>query len=158
MVQASDKLTAVELDLSLGTAPSTEAEHDRQVAIHDLIETNSFALSNGIAGPFRLQLSSVDGRLVFNLRDTGEQLVYTIALSLTPFRRIVRDYFQICDSYNAAIRNSSPGQIETIDMARRGIHNEGSELLMERLSGKAEIDFNTSRRLFTLICALMWRG
>jgi uncharacterized protein (UPF0262 family) len=155
---STDRLVAVEIDQSLGRGPSPDAEHERQVAIHDLIEQNSFRLANGIAGPFILRLASSDGRLVFNLLNQKEELVYTIALSLAPFRRVVKDYFNICDSYYAAIRSATPSQIETIDMARRGIHNEGSELLMERLKGKADIDFDTARRLFTLVCALIWRG
>jgi uncharacterized protein (UPF0262 family) len=153
----TNRLIAVELDQTLGKG-SASAEHDRQIAIHDLLEANTFSLSNGISGPYRLRFSSVDGRLVFAFLDAGENTVYTIALSLAPFRRVVKDYFGICDSYDKAVRNATPAQIETIDMARRAIHNEGSELLMERLAGKAETDFDTARRLFTLICALMWQG
>jgi uncharacterized protein (UPF0262 family) len=151
-------LLSVELDVSLGKAPSPEAEHERQIAIRDLIEVNHFKLLNGIAGPYHLHLSAVDGKLVFNLLTADRAPVYAIILSLGPFRRIVKDYFQICDSYNAAITNATPAQIETIDMARRGIHNEGSSLLQERMAGKAEFDFDTARRLFTLVCALMWRS
>jgi uncharacterized protein (UPF0262 family) len=153
-----NRLIAVELDESLGQGPSADAEHERQVAIYDLIEANTFALSNGVKGPYRLRLSSAEGRLVLTFLDAAEDPVYTIALSLTPFRRVVKDYFTICDSYYTAIRSSSPQQIETIDMARRGIHNEGSELLQERLKGKAEFDFDTARRLFTLVCALIWKS
>ncbi len=155
---SDNRLIAVELDESLGQGPSADAEHERQVAIYDLIEANTFSLSNGVQGPYRLRLSSAEGRLVFTFLDTTESPVYTIALSLTPFRRVVKDYFTICDSYYTAIRSSSPQQIETIDMARRGIHNEGSELLQERLKGKAEFDFDTARRLFTLVCALIWKS
>jgi uncharacterized protein (UPF0262 family) len=151
-------LLSVDLDASLGKAPSPEAEHERQIAIHDLIEANQFQLLNGISGPYRLHLSAVDGKLVFNLQTADRLPAYTIILSLGPFRRIVKDYFQICDSYNAAIVNAAPSQIETIDMARRGIHNEGSTLLQDRMAGKAEFDFDTARRLFTLVCALMWRS
>ncbi len=153
-----NRLFAVELDDTLGRGPSADAEHERQVAIYDLIEANSFTLCNGVSGPYRLRLSSAEGRLVFKFLDATENPVYTIALSLTPFRRVVKDYFTICDSYYTAIRSSSPQQIETIDMARRGIHNEGSELLQERLKGKAEFDFDTARRLFTLVCALIWKS
>jgi uncharacterized protein (UPF0262 family) len=159
MTDASDnRLIALELDESLGQGPSADAEHERQVAIYDLLEANTFSLGNGVKGPYRLRLSSAEGRLVFTFLDTTESPVYTIALSLTPFRRVVKDYFTICDSYYTAIRSSSPQQIETIDMARRGIHNEGSELLQERLKGKAEFDFDTARRLFTLVCALIWKS
>jgi uncharacterized protein (UPF0262 family) len=151
-------LLSVDLDASLGKAPSPEAEHERQIAIHDLIEANEFKLLNGISGPYRLHLSAIDGKLVFNLQTEDRTPAYAIILSLGPFRRIVKDYFQICDSYNAAIINATPSQIETIDMARRGIHNEGSTLLQDRMAGKAEFDFDTARRLFTLVCALMWRS
>jgi uncharacterized protein (UPF0262 family) len=154
----TDHLVSVDLDASLGKAPSPEAEHERQIAIHDLIETNHFKLMNGIDGPYRLHLATVDGKLVFNLQTAERVPAYAIILSLAPFRRIVKDYFQICDTYNLAVVNASPGQLETIDMARRGIHNEGSALLQERLAGKAEFDFDTARRLFTLVCALMWRN
>ncbi len=154
----TNKLIAVELDDTLGKGPSPDAEHERNVAIYDLIEANTFSLSNGIAGPYRLRLSSAEGRLVFTFLDAKEEPVYTIALSLAPFRRVVRDYFMIVDSYHNAIRSGSASQIETIDMTRRATHNEGSELLQERLKGKAEFDFDTSRRLFTLVCALIWKA
>jgi uncharacterized protein (UPF0262 family) len=154
----TDKLIAVEVDQSLDRVGTPGSIHDREVAIHDLLEANSFKLANGAAGPYRLHLSSADGRLVFTFLNEAEQTIYTIMLSLAPFRRVVKDYFAICESYDRAVRNATPAQIETIDMARRGIHNEGSELLLERLSGKAETDFDTSRRLFTLICSLMWQG
>jgi uncharacterized protein (UPF0262 family) len=155
---SDNRLIAIELDDTIGRGPSPDAEHERDVAIYDLIEANTFALSNGIPGPYRLRLSSTDGRLVFTILDAKENPAYTIALSLTPFRRVVRDYFMICDSYYNAIRSASPSQIETLDMARRGIHNEGSELLQQRLKGKAEFDFETARRLFTLVCALIWKA
>jgi uncharacterized protein (UPF0262 family) len=157
-MSAANKLIAVELDGSLGAGPSPDAEHERGVAIHDLLEANSFALSNGIAGPYRLRLSQAEGRLVFTFLNDREDPVYTIGLSLAPFRRVVRDYFMIVDSYNNAIRSGSASQIETIDMTRRATHNEGSELLQERLKGKAEFDFATARRLFTLVCALIWKA
>jgi uncharacterized protein (UPF0262 family) len=154
---SDNRLIAVELDASIGRGPSAEAEHEREVAIYDLLEVNSFVLSNGQSGPYRLRLSNQEGRLVFSFLDSREDITYTIGLSLTPFRRVVKDYFQICDSYYNAIRNAAPSQIETLDMARRGIHNEGGELLRERLKGKATMDFDTARRLFTLICALIWK-
>jgi uncharacterized protein (UPF0262 family) len=152
-----NKLIAVELDASLGRGPS-DAEHERTVAIQDLLEANSFTLANNIAGPYRLRLSQSEGRLVLTFLDVKEEPVYTIGLSLSPFRRVVRDYFMIVDSYNQAIRSGSASQIETIDMTRRATHNEGSELLQERLKGKADFDFDTARRLFTLICALIWKA
>jgi uncharacterized protein (UPF0262 family) len=153
-----NQLVAVDLDASIGQAPSPEADHERKVAIYDLIEENSFNLSNGIVGPYRLQLSTADGRLLFEIFNTNEEKVSIIGLSMSPFRAIVRDYFMICESYYQAIRHSMPSQIETIDMARRGLHNEASELLRERLSGKVDLDFDTARRLFTLVCVLHWRG
>ncbi len=153
-----NRLIAVDLDASLGAGPSPEADHERQVAIYDLLEENSFALVNGIEGPYRLQLSTQDGRLLFELFNEREEKISIIGLSMSPFRAIVKDYFLICESYYRAIRLSTPSQIETIDMARRGLHNEGSEILKERLNGKVDMDFDTARRLFTLVCVLHWRG
>jgi uncharacterized protein (UPF0262 family) len=153
----ANRLVAIELDGTLGRAPTPDVEHERQVAIYDLIEANTFSLGNGLRGPYRLRLSSFDGRLVFTFLDALEEPTYTIGLSLTPFRRVVKDYFAICDNYDSAVRTGSAAQIETVDMARRGIHNEGSELLQQRLKGKAEFDFDTARRLFTLVCALLWK-
>jgi uncharacterized protein (UPF0262 family) len=153
-----NRLIAVDLDASIGPAPSPEAEHERRVAIYDLIEDNSFALLNGKEGPYHLQLSTQDGRLLFEIFDDREDKLSIIGLSMTPFRAIVKDYFQICESYYQAIRLSTPSQIETIDMARRGLHNQGSEILKERLTGKVDIDFDTARRLFTLVYVLHWRG
>lgn len=136
-----------------------EVEHERAVALFDLLEDNRFALSETRdAGPFRLFLSAEDNRLIFDVRTTEDVALTRIALPLTPFRTIVRDYFMICDSYYKAIKTASPSQIEAIDMGRRGLHNEGSELLRERLAGKAEMDLNTARRLFTLICVLHIRN
>jgi uncharacterized protein (UPF0262 family) len=152
-----NRLTAIELDASVGTGLSPEAEHERQVAIYDLIEDNTFAISQG-EGPYALRLSTADGRLLLDICNEARERLTLIGLSMTPFRRIVKDYFMICESYFQAIRTSTPSQIETIDMARRGLHNEGSEILMERLKGKAEMDFNTARRRFTLVCVLHWRG
>lgn len=154
----SDRLIDVELDESIGRS-TPDVEHERAVAIFDLIEENSFRLVNDKGtGPYKLRLSLVDARLVFAIsRENGED-VMTHILSLTPFRRIVRDYYMICESYYAAIRSSTPSQIEAIDMGRRGLHNEGSQTLKERLSGKIDVDFDTARRLFTLVCVLHWRG
>jgi uncharacterized protein (UPF0262 family) len=154
----ANRLAAVELDDSLGRGPSPEADHERNTAIYDLIEDNRFALASGVAGPYHLILSTQEGRLVLDVRSEAQQPIMVFGLSLTPFRRIVKDYFQICDSYYEAIKLGTPAQIETVDMARRGLHNEGSEILMERLKGKVETDMETARRLFTLICALVWRG
>jgi uncharacterized protein (UPF0262 family) len=153
-----NRLVAVDLDASLGPGPSPEAEHERRVAIYDLIEENAFAVMGHDGGPYKLKLSTAEGRLVFDIFTEAERRITMIGLSMSPFRRIVKDYFMICENYYQAIKTASPSQIETIDMARRGLHNEGSELLRERLTGKVEVDFDTARRLFTLVCVLHWRG
>ena len=158
MSDAPNRLISVDLDSSITASPSPEAEHERQVAIYDLLEQNFFSLGEGKPGPYRLRLSSVDGRLMFEIANEAQQKISIIGLSMNPFRSIVKDYFQICESYHQAIKLSTPSQIETIDMARRGLHNEGSDLLKERLAGKIEMDFDTSRRLFTLVTVLYWRG
>jgi len=152
------RLIDVELDDTIGRS-TPDVEHERAVAIFDLIEENSFRPINDTGeGPYRLRLSLVEARLVFAIsRESGEDVV-THILSLTPFRRIVKDYYMICESYYQAIRNSTPSQIEAIDMGRRGLHNDGSQTLLDRLAGKIDIDFGTARRLFTLICVLHWRG
>ncbi len=153
-----DRLADIRLDEASLAAASADAEHERRVAIFDLIEANSFAVDGLDEGPYTLFLSIVDQRLVFRVdRESGEEL-HTFILSLAPFRKVIRDYFLVCDSYFGAIRSATPAQIEAIDMGRRGLHNEGSTLLSERLAGKVTIDFDTARRLFTLICALHVRG
>ncbi len=153
-----NRLAAVELDASIGPGPTPESDHERRVAIYDLVEDNSFTLAAFPEGPYRLYLSTADGRLMFDIRNEGEDRLSLIGLSMSPLRRIVKDYFMICESYYEAIKTSTPSQIETIDMARRGLHNEGSEILRERLNGKVDVDFDTARRLFTLVCVLHWRG
>lgn len=150
----TDRLIAVHIDDETLGASGPDAEHERRVAIFDLIEENSFAISGQEKGPYVLWLSQAERRLIFAVRDDEGAEVHIFILSLGPFRGVIRDYFMICDSYYEAIRTQTPHQIEAIDMARRGIHNEGSELLKERLAGKIEIDHLTARRLFTLICAL----
>ena len=155
MADATSRLIAVEIDDSIGRSASPEAEHERRAAIYDLLEDNRFQLSNGVAGPYHLILANLENRLVFDVRNEAQQNIVAFGLSMTPFRRIVKDYFEICESYYDAIRNANPAQIETIDMARRGLHNEGSEILQERLRGKADMSFDTARRLFTLVCALL---
>lgn len=139
--------------------PTPEIEQERKVAMFDLLEENSFTLPKRDDrvvpdGPYDLNLSIRDKRLVFDLRTKEDQTAAEFHLSLGPFRQVVKDYFQICKSYYDAVKTLPPGQIETIDMARRGIHDEGSRVLQERLEGKAEIDTDTARRLFTLICVL----
>lgn len=145
-------------DQSIGRA-TPDVEHERAVAIFDLIEENTFHPKGDAAGgPYKLRLSIADKRLVFEVtRENGAPVAMHV-LSLTPFKRVIKDYFLICESYYEAIRTSSPAQIEAIDMGRRGLHNEGSQTLLERLEEKVELDFDTARRLFTLICVLHWRG
>jgi len=154
-----NRLLDVRLDEESLAAASPEAEHERRVAIFDLLESNTFELVGQDVGPYALSLSLQEGRLSFSVSagDPG-QLVQTHVLSLQPLRRVIRDYFMICESYHEAIRAASAAQIEAIDMGRRGLHNEGSELLRERLAGKIVLDFDTARRLFTLICALHVRA
>ncbi|GAB5506159.1 MAG: UPF0262 family protein [Rhizobiaceae bacterium] len=151
------RLIDVVLDESIGRS-TPDIEHERAVAIFDLIEENSFRPVGHEGGPYKLKLSLAESRLVFAIGDEKDNPVVTHILSLTPFRRIVKDYFLICESYYEAIRTATPSQIEAIDMGRRGIHNDGSQTLMDRLSGKIDMDFDTARRLFTLVCVLHWRG
>ncbi|TPW32181.1 UPF0262 family protein [Martelella alba] len=151
------RLSDVVLDESIGRA-SPDVEHERAVAIFDLLEENSFHPLGHDGGPYKLTLSLAENKLVFDIRLENGDPVATHILSLTPFRRIVKDYFMICESYYEAIKTASTAKIEAIDMGRRGVHNEGSQTLQDRLKGKIEIDFNTARRLFTLVCVLYWRG
>ena len=152
------RIIDVKLDEKTILWRSADIEQERRVAIFDLLEGNNFRpktdYEDGYAGPYRLVMGVEEGRLVISLAAADSRALETIVLPLSPFRRIVRDYFAICDSYFKAIRASSPSHIETVDMARRGIHNEAAELLIERLAGRAEIDHDTARRLFTLICVL----
>jgi uncharacterized protein (UPF0262 family) len=153
-----DRLIDITLDEQSISHNSPEVEHERKVAIYDLLEENSFALDNGAPGPYRLHLEIVENRLAFHvaLEDGGHAT--TLLLSLSPFRKLIKDYFLVCDSYYAAIKSEPPSRIEALDMGRRGLHNEGSQLLQQRLDGKISVDFDTARRLFTLICALHWKG
>jgi uncharacterized protein (UPF0262 family) len=157
MGQGDFRLSDVVLDDSIGRS-TPDVEHERAVAIFDLVEENSFEPLGHAGGPYILKLSLVDSKLMLAISAEGGADVATHILSLTPFRRIIKDYFMICESYYEAIRSSTPSRIEAIDMGRRGIHNEGSQTLMTRLDGKIRIDFDTARRLFTLVCVLYWRG
>ena len=152
------RLVKITLDEGSIGRSSQDIEHERAVAIYDLIEDNSFAPADHDGGPYALHLSITENRLVFDIRQQDGTPLMAHLLSLTPFRKIVKDYFLICDSYYKAIRTATPSQIEAIDMGRRGLHNEGSELLMERLKGKIGMDIDTARRLFTLVCVLHWKG
>jgi uncharacterized protein (UPF0262 family) len=158
--KAKDKnrLVAVTLDEDSIGRSSSDIEHERATAIYDLIEENSFAPVDHDEGPYALRIGIKENRLVLDIRRENNKPVIAHLLSLTPFKRIVKDYFMICDSYYAAIRTATPDKIEAIDMGRRGIHDEGSRTLQDRLKGKVRIDFETSRRLFTLICVLHWKG
>ena len=152
------RIAKVSLDERTVVRRSAEIEHERAVAIYDLIEQNAFAPVGHDGGPYALQLGITENRLVFDVRMADGTPVIAHMLSLTPFRPIIKDYFLICDSYYKAIRTSTPSQIEAIDMGRRGLHDEGSRVLMERLKDKIEVDFDTARRLFTLLSVLHWKG
>ena len=152
------RLVEVTLDEASICRNNAEVEHEREVAIFDLLERNAFALEGHDGGPYTLHLSLADNRLVFTVGDTERAPIQHVMLSLSPFRRLVKDYFLICESYYQAIKTQPASKIEAIDMGRRGIHDEGSQLLMERLKGKIAVDLPTARRLFTLLCALHWKG
>lgn len=154
-----NRICRIDIDDRGLPAPTPEIEQERRVAIFDLLEDNSFAVpgragQDAPAGPFALGLSIRDGRLVFDVGSGDGERVAAFHLSLGPFRQVVKDYFQICESYFDAVKRLPPSQIEAIDMARRGIHNEGARILQERLDGKAALDIDTARRLFTLVCVL----
>jgi uncharacterized protein (UPF0262 family) len=155
---AQARLVEVTLDPGSIGGNSSDVEHEREVAIFDLLERNSFALEGQEGGPYTLHLSLADNRLVLTVGDVSRAPILNVMLSLSPFRRLVKDYFMMCESYYQAIKTAPPSRIEAIDMGRRGLHDEGSRLLMERLKGKVLIDILTARRLFTLICALHWKG
>lgn len=157
---SSEQARLVEVTLDSGSIGrnSADVDHEREVAIFDLLERNSFALENHDGGPYTLHLSLADNRLVFTIGDENRAPMANVMLSLSPFRRLVKDYFLMCESYYQAIKTAPASRIEAIDMGRRGLHDEGSRLLMERLKGKILIDIATARRLFTLICALHWKG
>ncbi len=152
------RLIAVTLDEASIGRGGPEQEHERAIAIYDLIESNSFSPAAHDGGPYTLHVSLVSNKLALDVHDDGGLRVVTHILSLTPLRRVVKDYFLVCESYYAAIRTASAAQIEAIDMGRRGLHDEAAHLLLERLSGKVEIDFDTARRLFTLVAALHFKG
>ena len=158
MSDKSHSIANITLDEHTVVRRSPEVEHERQVAIYDLLEENRFVPEGGHTGPYHLSLSIQETRLIFDIRSEADEPLTTQAISLAPFRKIIKDYFLICESYFSAIKTATPSQIEAIDMGRRGLHNEGADLLAEQLDGKIEIDNNTARRLFTLICVLHFRG
>jgi uncharacterized protein (UPF0262 family) len=153
---ADHRLQSVTIDETALGAASRDQEQERQIAIFDLVEENLFEPQDAAGGPYDLSLTMVENKLALDIK--GPDYERRHLLSLSPFRRVLKDYRMICGSYNEAIRNATPNQIEALDMGRRGIHNEGSDLLRERLKGKVGLDRDTARRLFTLICALHWRG
>ncbi len=152
------RLINISLDERTVVRRNPDVEHERAVAIFDLLERNRFDPAGGHQGPFSLHLSIEEGRLQFDIRDAAEAPLNRVTLPLAPFRRIVKAYFTVCESYFEAIKTASPSRIEAIDMGRRGLHDEGSELLRERLEGRIGLDADTARRLFTLICVLHIRG
>ncbi len=154
----SQRLINITLDDNSVVRRSAEVEHERAVAIYDLLEENFFYPIGDFSGPYHLHLSISENRLLWDIRTEQEQSLGVVTLPLLPFRRVIKDYFAVCETYYEAIKTASPAKIEAIDMGRRGLHNDGSELLRERLEGKIEIDFDTARRLFTLICVLHIRG
>lgn len=155
---AQKRLIAITLDEKSIGRGSADQEHERAVAIYDLLEDNSFALVGHDGGPYTLLIALHDAKLAFDVRDETGKSIVTHILSLSPFKRLLKDYFLICETYYAAIRHATPSRIEAIDMGRRGLHNEGATLLAERLKGKIETDPDTARRIFTLVTALHWKG
>ncbi len=157
-LSAQKRLTEVSLDENSIGRGSADQEHERAIAIYDLIEDNSFGVVGHDGGPYTLKISLHDAKLALAVSDQEGNGVVTHILSLTPFKRILKDYFMVCETYYAAIRSATPSRIEAIDMGRRGLHNEGAHLLLERLKGKIETDIDTARRIFTLVTALHWKG
>lgn len=155
---SSDRIIEITLDEKSVVRRAPEVEHERAVAIYDLLDQNRFSLASGLTGPFKLLLSISENRLILDCRDQADEPLSQFTLPLLPFRKIIKDYFAVCESYFQAIKTASPSRIEAIDMGRRGLHNDGSTLLQERLAEFAECDFDTARRLFTLICVLHIRG
>jgi uncharacterized protein (UPF0262 family) len=147
-------IAKVTLDERTVIRRNADIEHDRAVAISDLLQENSFVPASGIVGPFHLHLAIAENRLVLDIRDLEGKNLEKIALSLAPFRGVVKDYFILCESYYHAVKTTTPTKLESIDMGRRSIHNEGAELLRETLSGQVTMDFNTARLLFSLLCVL----
>ena len=158
MADGASRIIRLTLAEALAQRRIPEVEQERSAAIFDLLERNHFRLLQGPDGPYAVELGIDGSRLVLAVRDADDQHLTAFGLALGPFRRVVKDYFAICESYYDAIRHLAPSQIEAIDMGRRAVHNEGSELLRARLDGKVELDFDTARRLFTLLCVLHFRG
>jgi uncharacterized protein (UPF0262 family) len=158
MAQNDQRIAKITLDERTVVRRNADIEHERAVAIFDLLEENNFAPVVETAGPFHLHLGIEENRLVLDVRSTADDQIERVLVALSPFRSVVKDYFLVCESYFNAIRTSSPSRIEAIDMGRRALHNEGSELLRDRLAERVSVDLNTARRLFTLLCVLHIRG
>ena len=158
MSDATARIAEIELDTGTIIRWSREVEHERQVAIFDLLESNHFALKNGFPGPYRVLLSLRGSTLVLDIKDLDRANQTEVTIPVRPFRGLIKDYFLICDSYFQAIRTASPSRIEAIDMGRRGLHNEGADKLRTMLDDRVEVDDETARRLFTLVCVLHIRG
>ncbi len=152
------RLMGVSLEERSSEGHGREVEHERQIALYDLMESNYFRPIGSKGGPYNLVLGVEENRLVFNVKLMGGEQHGKLILSLTPFRRVIKDYFEVCESYFKAIPDQPSSRIEALDMGRRGLHDEGANILMERLKGKIEVDFDTARRLFTLICVLHLKG
>ncbi|MGQ0457208.1 MAG: UPF0262 family protein [Hyphomicrobium sp.] len=156
--KSRDRLIDIALDpKSLGRA-SPNIEHEREVAIFDILDGNAFAVENVDRGPYKLQLALSEDRLLMNVAAADDELVAEQQLLLTPLKRIMKDYFMVCESYYEAVRTAPPARIQAIDVNRRGLHDEGSKMLREKLSGRIAVDEDTARRLFTLVCSLHWKG
>ena len=158
MADNDQRIIKIVLDERTVVRRNADIEHERAVAIFDLLEENSFAIVGGAAGPYHLHLGIEENRLLLDVRSTADAALDRVLVPLIPFRSIVKDYFLVCESYYNAIRTASPSRIEAIDMGRRSLHNEGSELLRERLADRVTVDLNTARRLFTLLCVLHIRA
>jgi uncharacterized protein (UPF0262 family) len=156
--RAVHRLQSIEIDEASLAAVSRDQEQERQIAIFDLVEDNYFQPEGAAGGPYDLKIALAENRLALRITGPDGGFDQIHLLSLSPFRGVIRDYFMVCESYYQAIRNATPAQIEALDMGRRGLHNEGSSLLQARLEGKVKTDLDTARRLFTLVCALHWRG
>jgi uncharacterized protein (UPF0262 family) len=156
--RSKSRLIAIALDQTTIGRSNANIDHEREVAIYDILEANSFALTGRDDGPYKLSLAIIEDRLVLSIGNETSEALVTHMLSLTSLRKVIKDYFTVCDTYYNAIRSAPPSRIQSIDMGRRALHDEGSRLLAERLKGKIEVDRDTARRLFTLICALHWKG
>jgi len=156
-VSTAQRIVQIVLDERTIATRSPQVEHERRIAVYDLVETNRFQPRGDFTGPYVLHLSAEEGRLTFDIRAKNNDVLTRFTLSLAVLRKVIKDYFLICESYREAIKTASPSRIEAIDMGRRGLHNEGAEMLREHLEEKAELDVDTARRMFTLVCALHLR-